>query len=77
MSEANLNLQNQSAPLNPSDGFEKIPLVLTVEDLTGILHVGRSAAYELVRSGQLKCIRVGKSIRIPRHELLRFLGEVA
>ena len=53
MSETNLNLQNQSAPLNPSDGFEKIPLVLTVEDLTGILHVGRSAAYELVRSGQL------------------------
>ena len=77
MSETNLNLQNQSTPQNLANEIEKIPLVLTVEDLTGILHVGRSAAYELVRSGQLKCIRVGKSIRIPRHELLRFLGEVA
>ena len=60
-----------------STSREQLPLVLRVNDLMPVLKVGRNAAYALVRSGQIKAIRVGNSYRIPRSELLRFLGEPA
>ena len=57
--------------------IEQLPLVLRVDDLMPVLKIGRNAAYALVRSGQIKALRIGNSYRIPRGELLRFLGEPA
>ena len=55
--------------------IEEMPLVLRVEDLTQILHIGRNTAYELVRSGQIRCLRIGgKTIRIPRDAVLDFIN---
>ncbi len=54
--------------------FEDIPLVLTVEELMPILGIGRNSAYDLVRSGQLRSIRIGKKIRILKQDLQQFLG---
>ena len=53
---------------------EDIPLVLRVEDLSRALGIGRNTAYELVRSGQIRSIRIGRQLRIPRDELQRFLN---
>ena len=53
--------------------FDDLPLILRVEDLMPILKIGRNTAYELVRSGQMKSIRVGRQIRIPKSEVFRFL----
>lgn len=53
----------------------EIPLVMKVEDLMPILHIGRNTAYELVRSGQIRCLRIGgKTIRIPRDAVLDFIN---
>lgn len=52
---------------------EELPLVLRVEDLGRALGIGRNTAYELVRSGQIRSIRIGRQLRIPRSELQRFL----
>ena len=38
-----------------------------------ILQVGRNTACELVRSGEIKSIRVGRQIRITRDALMAFL----
>ena len=57
--------------------IEQLPLVLRVNDLMPVLKIGRNTAYDLIRSGQLKAIRVGNSYRVSRSELLRFLGEAA
>lgn len=57
--------------------IEQLPLVLRVDDLMLVLKIGRNAAYDLVRSGKIKALRIGNSYRIPRSELLRFLGESA
>ena len=54
--------------------IDEIPLILTVEDLMPILGIGRGAAYELARSEQIKTMRVGRKIRIAKHELLAFMG---
>ena len=56
---------------------EQLPMVLRVDELMPVLKIGRNAAYALVRSGQIKALRIGNSYRISRSELLRFLGEPA
>ena len=48
-------------------------MTLRVEELMPILGVGRNTAYELIRSGQIRSIRIGRQIRIPRDALLEFL----
>lgn len=53
--------------------MEELPLVLRVEDLRIALGIGRHTAYNLVRSGQIRSIRIGRQLRIPRNELQRFL----
>lgn len=53
--------------------FEQLPPVLRVEDLMRVLSIGRNAAYNLVRSGQIRSIRVGRCIRIPRDALAEYL----
>ena len=50
-----------------------LPMTLRVEELMPILGIGRNTAYELIRSGQIRSIRIGRQIRIPRDALLEFL----
>ena len=50
-----------------------LPMILQVEDLMPILGIGRNTAYELIRSGQIRSVRIGRQIRIPRESLLEFL----
>lgn len=54
--------------------FDDLPLVLTIDEIAPLLNVGRGTAYELVRSGQIKHILVGKHYRVLKHELRQFLG---
>ena len=54
--------------------YDELPLALKVEDLMPILGIGRNAAYELVRSGQIRSIRVGRKLRIPKEAVIAFLG---
>ena len=49
-------------------------MTLRVEELMPILGIGRNTAYELIRSGQIRSIRIGQQIRIPRDALLEFLN---
>ena len=51
-----------------------LPMTLRVEELMPILGIGRNTAYELIRSGQIRSIRIGRQIRIPRDALLEFLN---
>ena len=50
-----------------------LPMTLRVEDLMPILGIGRNTAYELIRSGEIRSVRIGRQIRIPREALLEFL----
>ena len=53
--------------------LEDLPLALTVEEAAAVLKIGRSLAYEMVRSGRLKSLRIGHKIRISRSALADFL----
>ena len=53
--------------------YDELPLTLRVEDLMPILGIGRNTAYELVRSGQIRSIRIGRQLRVPKDALQTFL----
>ena len=53
--------------------LDELPLVLRVEDLMPILDIGRNTAYALVRSGQIRSVKVNHQIRIPREAIIEFL----
>ncbi len=55
--------------------FDDLPLTLRVEDLMPILGIGRNTAYELVRCGQIRSIRIGKQLRIPKQALIEYLSD--
>ena len=61
--------------MNATHILEKLPLVLSVPELAAVLHIGRNAAYDLVNSGQIRCVRIGKNIRIPQSALLDYLEQ--
>lgn len=47
----------------------------TVAEAAQILGIGRTAAYEAARAGQLPTIRIGKRILVPAVALERLLAE--
>lgn len=54
--------------------FDELPLTLRVEDLMLILGIGRNTAYELVRSGQIRSVRIGRQLRIPKEAVQEYLS---
>ena len=55
--------------------LKDLPLSLRVEDLMPILDIGRNTAYSLVRSGQIRSVRVGRQLRIPRNAIFEFMNQ--
>lgn len=48
--------------------------VLKVEELAVILSIGRNSAYELVRSGKIRSVKVGRTYRIPKAAVDEYLN---
>lgn len=40
--------------------------ILTVEEVCDILRIGKNAAYNLIKSGEIKCYRYSRVWKIPR-----------
>ena len=68
-SKNELNLGN-----SPIVNAEDLPLVLTVAEVAKILGVGKNTAYDFIRSGAIKSVRVGRQIRVPKSAFLEFLS---
>ena len=49
--------------------------LLDAEQVAGLLGIPRSTIYELVRGGQLPCVRIGRHIRFIRADLELRLAE--
>jgi excisionase family DNA binding protein len=65
------------APVDPTGTltatFAGLPQVLTAREAAGILRVGRNQLYQAVARGQVPAVRIGRTIRIPKHALLHLL----
>ena len=56
------------------DAYPDIPAVATVAQVASILDCSERHVRSLVSSGQLGHCRLGRLVRIPRHQLLELLG---
>ncbi len=50
------------------------PLLLRVTEVAEELNIARSTAYQLVASGQLPAVRVGRLVRVSRRALLDWIA---
>ena len=59
---------------NKHDMFAEYPDVVDVEQLRKILGgISRKLAYRLLASGELRCVRIGRSYRIPKLCVIEYL----
>jgi excisionase family DNA binding protein len=49
-------------------------LTYSIDEAAEAIGVGRGSAYELVRRGNLRTVRVGRRVLVPRDAVLEFLG---
>lgn len=47
--------------------------LLRVPEIARLLSVSRAMAYELVERGEIKCIRIGRSVRVDPRDLREFV----
>jgi excisionase family DNA binding protein len=59
---------------SPASALATLPEVLTAREAATILRVGRNQLYQAVARGELCAVRIGRSIRIPKHALLNLLA---
>lgn len=54
--------------------FADAPDVLTIPEAAALARIGRNAMYQAVERGDIYAARIGRSLRIPKAALARFLG---
>ncbi|SFO60958.1 DNA binding domain-containing protein, excisionase family [Geodermatophilus obscurus] len=58
------------------DVLARDPLLLTPEEAATVLGIGRTTVYALMKAGELHPVHIGRSCRLPRAELERFVGRL-
>ncbi len=53
------------------------PMMLTVREVSEILRTGRNTTYDLISSGEIPSIKIGRQIRIYSKNLLLYLEKTA
>ena len=57
--------------------FEEYGDMLTVDDVAEILGVGKNAAYEIFRSGEMNCFVLKGKWKIPKQVLIEYIHKLA
>jgi excisionase family DNA binding protein len=59
---------------DPAGTLDRLPEVLKAREAAAVLRIGRNQLYEAVARGQLRAVRIGRTIRIPKQALLDLLA---
>lgn len=54
--------------------FTDYPDVVSIAELQSMLRISRNTAYELVRSGKIRSVKIGRTYRIPRSAVEDYLN---
>ena len=57
-----------------NDLFREYNDVVDIDDLQKMLKIGRSTAYEIVKNGRIKTVKIGKRYIIPKQSVMEFLN---
>ena len=55
--------------------LDELPLILKVKDVSEVLSISLNSAYCLVRSGQVRHVRMGRSYLIPKEAILEYMEQ--
>lgn len=70
-----MNITNQNEQ-NTATMFSDYPDVVSVEQVTEMLHIGQVLAYKLLKDGVIKARKVGRRYIIAKRSVIEFLSEV-
>jgi len=70
----NNNITNEQ---NSMAMFSDYPDVVSVEQVTEMLHIGQVLAYKLLKDGSIKARKVGRRYIIAKKNVIEFLSEVS
>ena len=48
--------------------------ILSVEDVMEILNIGKNAAYDLFRNGDIKCFRLKNRWKVPKQAVIDYIN---
>lgn len=54
--------------------FEEYPDVVSIDELQKMLRIGRNSIYDLLKSGLIKTVKIGKKYIIPKRNVIEFLN---
>jgi excisionase family DNA binding protein len=57
----------------PREPVSSDPLLLTPEEAATVLRLGRTTVYALMKAGELRAVHIGRSCRLSRSELERYV----
>jgi excisionase family DNA binding protein len=69
------NTSVTSSPITRTTPVEALPELLFVHEAAAWLGVGRSLIYELVKTGELPSVRLGRLVRVKRDGLVAMLKD--
>jgi len=49
------------------------PLLIRAEEAARLLGLGRSKVFQMIAAGELPVVRLGRSVRVPKAELVRWI----
>ena len=53
--------------------FTKYPDVVTVEQLCAMLNVGKNTAYDLIKQDIIRSVKIGRTYKIPKINVIKYL----
>ena len=59
------------------DVLARSPLLLTPEEAAVVLRIGRTTVYAPMKAGDLRPVHIGRSCRLSRAELERYVSQLA
>lgn len=71
----NLSFYNDQSKDRDRDYFIAFPDILTVKQMQLALNIGKNAAYSLIHNNEIKHIKIGRKIRIPKYCLLDYISK--
>lgn len=57
--------------------FEEYPSILDVASASRALGIGKTTLYALLRTGEIRSVKVGRKIKIPKAYLIEYIADQA
>ncbi len=68
-------METKERALIPNERRQTAPLLLRLTEVAEQLGLGRSTVYQLLQRGDLPCVRIGRSVRVPADALAEWVRE--